>query len=520
MTIMPWNDRVNMFLTGMPTAAWTPARGPSGIPTTTTGGLLPMTPRQQGLLGMAGALMEAGGPSPTPVSFGQALGRGLQVLGPMEQQARAAQTRELLALTQMRQQQDRLAREQRMRDEWEAKFRPKPGAIGTSAYGPTIEAAAAGPADPFLASMTPEQREALRLAGPEMGREAYLQQAFAQPGTVQDEPMKAFDTVLNAPVLVSEREVLASPGRYTPYEKPTPAPKPTFREAYDTQAKKNVFVTPQDIAAEPDRFVPSPEERAPTKPFRAIERASGDEVFLTPAQYAAEPERYAPAQQQPLVDIDLGGKKESEILASTRANRFDQYIQRAAEARSTITSMQALQAIEVPQGALEPAKNWLKSYAESMGLDFEAFGIDSLANAQGYNAIAGRMLQNVLNAAKGPQTDDDARRAAKILPQLKNVKDANNFIARATIALEEMHVEKAEFYDRILQKEGTLRNADRAWSEYRSRTPLVAKHRLHGQPTFFNEFKRSLYEYAEGRNQPMPDDETVIKLWEKHYVRP
>ncbi len=59
-----------------------------------TGGGL-MDPRTQGLLGLSSALMAAGGPQRTPVSFGQALGQGLQ--GGMQAygQARQGQMQEL-----------------------------------------------------------------------------------------------------------------------------------------------------------------------------------------------------------------------------------------------------------------------------------------------------------------------------------------------------------------------------------------------------------------------------------------
>ncbi|HZH26795.1 MAG TPA: hypothetical protein VEY95_06380 [Azospirillaceae bacterium] len=52
-------------------------------------------PQAMGLLGMAGGLMQAGGYSPTPVSFGQALGMGLQGAQQGVVQASAMQDRAL-----------------------------------------------------------------------------------------------------------------------------------------------------------------------------------------------------------------------------------------------------------------------------------------------------------------------------------------------------------------------------------------------------------------------------------------
>ena len=90
------------------------------------------------------------------------------------------------------------------------------------------------------------------------------------------------------------------------------------------------------------------------------------------------------------------------------------------------------------------------------------------ANAQVFNNTAATRLWNVLNAAKGPQTEGDAVRAKQTFAQLSNTPAANEFILDLTQASAERDKAKATFYSNALpiaRDKGDLSEVDREWSK-------------------------------------------------------
>ena len=92
------------------------------------------------------------------------------------------------------------------------------------------------------------------------------------------------------------------------------------------------------------------------------------------------------------------------------------------------------------------------------------------ANAQTFKAAAGTRLWEVLNQAKGPQTEGDAQRAADTFAKLSNVADANQFILDVMRANAELTQVKNRFYQSAYaaqQKAGNVNAAeiDGAWNE-------------------------------------------------------
>ena len=95
------------------------------------------------------------------------------------------------------------------------------------------------------------------------------------------------------------------------------------------------------------------------------------------------------------------------------------------------------------------------------------------ANAQVFQNAAMDRLQSVLNQATGPQTDQDAARAAQSFAKLGNVTEANTFILDLSEAKAQRDKLKADFYQKALpiaQQKGNLQEIDREWA---SRAPSV-----------------------------------------------
>ena len=214
------------------------------------GGLLgTFSPRQQGLLALAGSLLEAGGPSYTPTSLGQGLGRGLQAMQQAEMAGQQAHLQQRLGNAQLAQLEQQANAQRQAQERWDALNRPRPGAPGTQTAGPSQAAAATTPI--MEMGFTPQQVAALDAMDPASRDKVLQERVFAAPG---------------------QRRIVEDA---------------TGRKRY-TDSGDLVF---PGVEVAPNA----------TKPFAAVDREVGREVLITPEQYAAAPDRYTPRPQQPML---------------------------------------------------------------------------------------------------------------------------------------------------------------------------------------------------------------------------
>lgn len=206
-----------------------------------------------------------------------------------------------------------------------------------------------------------------------------------------------------------------------------------------------------------------------------------------------------------------GLTKEQEALASSRVKRFETLQGSAQSALDQNEQLEQLKNTNVNTGFGEQSKVGLARVFNAFGVDGDALlGVD-VVNSQTFNATAGRLLSEALSAQTGPQTDSDAKRISETLPNLTNESEANAFIVESMRAVNDRKVEQAEFYENILENDGTLKNADKLWREFKSKTPLVSAtvfDKKTGRPMFFNSFKaQALGEY------PSATEEQIIEWW-------
>ena len=130
---------------------------------------------------------------------------------------------------------------------------------------------------------------------------------------------------------------------------------------------------------------------------------------------------------------------------------------------------------------------------------------------QAFNSVAGKAVLDIMSTQKGPQTDKDQERIAKTLPKITNEKDANEFNLNSLKALNFRRIEMAEFYEKEFEEKGTLKGADKAWRDFKAKTPMLSdnvKNPSTGLPMFFHEFKSKAKE-----SNPAATDEQLIKAW-------
>ena len=256
-----WLTNANEWLMGPtdPFGGGTVAPGAGASPA----GFLP-SPRQQAMLGLAGAMLEAGGPSLTPTSFGQAVGRGLQQFGPAMQQAQQAQLQQRMGAMQLAQAQDAIKR----RKAWQARI------------------------------------AALRGGGPRAsgGMATAPSPTMPPPGTMQTSPAAPAGPAPQTIPIGYPGAPMEAPSAPTPVGLPHPPVQPAYTAA---QLDAAAAMGPDKgaeylgkIAAEQTK------QKAAAKPFAAVERATGREVLITPAQFQAQPEAYAPVEKKPIVAIN------------------------------------------------------------------------------------------------------------------------------------------------------------------------------------------------------------------------
>lgn len=185
-----------------------------GQPGAHQGGLLPFSPQQQGLLGMAGALMEAGGPSFTPTSLGQGFGRGLTAMqgaqGRAEQVAMQRQGMNMQLAQATREQEREKAADER----WSA----------------------------MRESMPPQEAALLDSLPAESRNRVLAKRAEAQFAPPEDptyaKPFPATEVATGNEVLITPEQFAAAPADYVPTDDAPPAPTALYRNLLEAGFKE------------------------------------------------------------------------------------------------------------------------------------------------------------------------------------------------------------------------------------------------------------------------------------------
>ena len=127
-------------------------------------------PRQAALLGLAGGLLQASGPSTQRVGMGQALGQGLQGALVGQQGAMRAQAMN----QQIKKQQADMERQRQQQARWQAMFQPGPAApMAPGEQGPPAPGGPA-PIESLMPGMAPAARQLFASMPPEQGFPALL----------------------------------------------------------------------------------------------------------------------------------------------------------------------------------------------------------------------------------------------------------------------------------------------------------------------------------------------------------
>jgi len=216
------------------------------------------------------------------------------------------------------------------------------------------------------------------------------------------------------------------------------------------------------------------------------------------------------------ITLEAEGKglsEEQKALARSRVKRFEALQTAADNAIDQNEQLAQMEALDVSTGfgteslaVLGAAVN--KTFGDGVG---DALIGENVSALQGFKGVGARLVNTELNKATGPQTDGDAKRAASTLANLSNEADANTFLVNSLQAINARKVEQAQFYETYLERDGSLKGANKAWRDFKNQTPMlsgVVKNPQTGLPMFFNQFKSEIK-----RRQPELNDQQIIEAW-------
>lgn len=233
---------------------------------------------------------------------------------------------------------------------------------------------------------------------------------------------------------------------------------------------------PADIAADRSRQI----LQAQLDPVQAVNQQTGDTDFVPRASLVgAQPGGIALGGASP---FGTGGQSQSQNPYIAARNPIKQQSQIALndnwikstyqpvkDAGNTATdlqnSIQAMRNIDFNSGWGAESKANAAAFLEGLGVNVGSSKLYA-ANAQKFQSIAMDRLLTTLGAQKGPQTEGDAQRAQQTFAKLNNTPEANQFVLDFAQAKANMDQAKASFYDSalpVVQQKGDLTAADRAW---------------------------------------------------------
>ena len=220
------------------------------------------------------------------------------------------------------------------------------------------------------------------------------------------------------------------------------------------------------------------------------------------------------ATRRPLVEQHLHpGSKAEEIEGAKMDVRWAEgALERATASDDILQNLDQLSAMDLQTGALEPWKARFASVAHGFGLTRFADQISKIETVEGFRSISNRMVNAMLNLAKGPQTEGDAQRARETQAQLGNTQLGNKFIIALARSSAMAAKELAAFIDDRRAEGMRIGQARREWRKY-ANFPRISPTRkdADGLPVFFFDFKN----YARKTN-PSYSDADIVEAWKEY----
>jgi hypothetical protein len=183
---------------------------------------------------------------------------------------------------------------------------------------------------------------------------------------------------------------------------------------------------------------------------------------------------------------------------------------------NAIAQLQIARKIPVTTGATAPLFAQVGAIAESLGFNrekvLEQFGLGQASTAQQFEGVMQNLVLTKMQAQKGPQTENDAKRIESTLANMRNTPEAKDFLLRTSQALAQRDVDRHQFYEQYRAQSGTFEGASSAWRQQIADQPMVGFNPKSKQPVFYSEFVSAMAEDNPGLSQS-----EIRKLWAEKY---
>lgn len=211
-----------------------------------------------------------------------------------------------------------------------------------------------------------------------------------------------------------------------------------------------------------------------------------------------------------------GLTEEQKKLASTRVNRFDGYVEAGNLAETQLSNIRSARSVATEATLPSQFQKSIGDVGAALGFSAEKMRpiVGDIDSAQKFVGSLQNLVLEKLQAQKGPQTENDARRIEKTVASLGNTPEARDFLLRSAEALALRDVARRDFYDDFLTENETLKGADQAWSQYMGGAPMFAENPNSGQQVFLFEFMDAVKKANPGASR---DD--IMGLWREKYQK-
>ena len=163
--------------------------------------------------------------------------------------------------------------------------------------------------------------------------------------------------------------------------------------------------------------------------------------------------------------------------ASKGLDEYRAEYRNAANALSQYDALEALYADGLRTGTGEEFKANLSKALRRIGVSQEildSMGFQNAGNVEAFRSIASKALLDTLASQNGPQTDDDARRAAQVWAQLGNTKEGNLWVNQYARNIARRKMDRARFIQKYTREhDGDLWGAEMAWEDQLAKMPSI-----------------------------------------------
>jgi len=204
--------------------------------------------------------------------------------------------------------------------------------------------------------------------------------------------------------------------------------------------------------------------KADNTPLETVDPATGQTVYRTAGQIVRDAQTGKPAvsSRNPITQSSAIKLNDNFVT-----NDYQPTVTAGNAAQDMLSNINALRSIPITTGWGANAQAAAANVLTSMGMASDKVR-QYASSAQAFRSIAMAQVNKVLNLAKGPQTDQDARRAQQTFASLQNTPQANAFILDYAQAAADMQARKAAYYQQMLplaQKSGDLTRVSREWQK-------------------------------------------------------